>query len=77
MWRFQLSGQKKEKQNASRDNHYKLLEYINGYIKKLDNILRGQEIIKSNDADAIEKLQEKLAELEKVSGDYEISEYLL
>ena len=53
---------KKEKQNAARERHYKELEYINNYINKLENILYGNEIIKSGDADAIEKLQEKLTE---------------
>ena len=56
---------KKEKQNQARDNHYKQLDYINGYLKKLENVLYGNEIIKSGDADAIEKLQEKLDQLEE------------
>lgn len=55
---------KKEKQNRARDNHQKEYEYINGYITKLENILMGKEIIKSADDDAIERLQEKLEELE-------------
>jgi hypothetical protein len=57
---------KKEKQNNARDSHMKELEYINDYVTKLENILHGQEIIKSNDADAIEKLQEKVEQLEKL-----------
>lgn len=57
---------KKEKQNAATDKHYKDLEYINGYMTKLENILHGQEIIKSGDSDAIEKLQEKLTDLERL-----------
>lgn len=55
---------RKEKQNAARDRHMEEWDYITGYVTKLQNILTGQEIIKSNDADAVEKLQEKLAELE-------------
>jgi hypothetical protein len=57
---------KKEKQNRARDNHHKELAYIKGYVNKLENILNGKEIIKSGDADAIEKLQEKLDQLEKL-----------
>jgi hypothetical protein len=57
---------KKEKQNSARDSHMKELEYINGYVSKLENILNGQEIIKSNDENAIEKLQEKVEQLEKL-----------
>lgn len=56
---------KKEKQNNARDKHMKDYEYINGYLKKLENVLYGKEIIKSGDADAVEKLQEKLDQLEK------------
>lgn len=56
---------KKEKQNQARDKHMKNFEYIKGYLQKLENILNGKEIIKSNDADAIEKLQEKLDQLEE------------
>jgi hypothetical protein len=55
---------KKEKQNAARDSHQKEYEYINGYITKLEDILTGKEIIKSNDSDAVEKLQEKVEQLE-------------
>lgn len=57
---------KKEKQNRARDSHQKEYEYINGYITKLENILTGKEIIKSADADAIAKLQEKVEQLEKL-----------
>lgn len=57
---------KKEKQNRARDNHQKEFEYINGYISKLENILNGNEVIKSGDADAIEKLQEKLKQFEEL-----------
>lgn len=56
---------KKEKQNQARDKHMKNFEYVKGYLQKLDNILNGKEIIKSGDADAIEKLQEKLDQLEE------------
>lgn len=59
---------KKEKQNRARDNHQKEYNYINGYIAKLENILNGQEIIKSNVQDAIEKLQEKVEQLEKLQN---------
>jgi hypothetical protein len=56
---------KKEKQNAARDKHMKDFEYINGYLQKLENILHGNEIIKSGDKDAIEKLTDKLKQLEE------------
>ena len=57
---------KKEKQNAARDRHQQEWNYLTGYVKKLQNILTGKEIIKSADDDAIERLQEKLQELEKL-----------
>lgn len=57
---------RKEKQNRSRDNHMKELEYINGYVTKIENIFYGREIIKSNDSEAIEKLQEKVEQLKKL-----------
>ena len=59
---------KKIKQNSARDKHFKDLEHINNYIDKLNNILNGKEIIKSGDSNALEKLQNKLAELEALQN---------
>lgn len=51
---------KKEKQNqAARRNHQEYLE-IQNYLERIKSILYGNEIIKANDKDAVEKLQEKL-----------------
>lgn len=46
------------------DAHWKELEYINSLPKKIEKILRGEVVIKSGDAEAIEKLEQKLADLE-------------
>lgn len=56
---------KKEKQNEARDRNFKEYEKIQGYVDKLRDILHGNEIIKSKDADAVEMLQEKLDKLVK------------
>lgn len=55
---------RKEKQVAALDKHYKDLSFVNALPDKLKNILNGKDIIKSGDADAIEKLQDKLEQLE-------------
>lgn len=54
---------KKEKQNAASEKNYKEFLEIEEIIEKLKSILHGKEIIKSNDENAIEKLEEKLSEL--------------
>ena len=54
---------KKEKQNEARDRNLKEYNQILGYIDKLKDILHGNEVIKSKDADAVEMLQEKLDKL--------------
>ena len=56
---------KKEKQNAAQDRHYQLYDEIQAIPEKIKSILRGTNIIKSGDADAIEQLQAKLEKLEK------------
>lgn len=56
---------KKEKQNEARDRNLKEYNQILGYIDKLKDILHGNEVIKSKDADAVEMLQEKLDKLVK------------
>lgn len=55
---------KKEKQNAARDKHYQLYDEIQKIPEKIKGLLRGTNIIKSGDADAIEQLLNKLAEAE-------------
>jgi hypothetical protein len=56
---------KKEKQNARRDSHMKdYNDYIQHIPDKLTHILNGSVIIKSNDENVIERLQEKLEGLE-------------
>lgn len=54
---------KKEKQNAAVDRNYKEFQEIQGILQKMESILRGKEIIKSGDDDAVEKLEKKLDDL--------------
>lgn len=55
---------KKEKQNAAQDRHYKLYDEIQAMPDKISGLLRGQNIIKAGDADALEQLQAKVEKLE-------------
>lgn len=55
---------KKEKQNSRMDAHWKEWEYIKVIPQKIKDILKGKTVIKSNDENAIEKLEQKLADLE-------------
>lgn len=55
---------KKEKQNAAQDRHYQLYKEIQQMPEKIAGLLRGANIIKSGDADALEKLQQKVEKLE-------------
>lgn len=55
---------KKEKQNAAQDRHYQLYKEIQQIPDKIAGLLRGANIIKSGDADALEKLQQKVEKLE-------------
>lgn len=54
---------KKEKQNQARDKNYQFFNETQGIIRKMESILHGKELIKSNDEDAIKKLEEKLEKL--------------
>ncbi|MDO4333847.1 MAG: hypothetical protein Q4C58_14345 [Eubacteriales bacterium] len=54
---------KKEKQNAAAERNYKEFQEIQGILQKMECILRGKEIIKSGDEDAVEKLEKKLDDL--------------
>lgn len=55
---------KKEKQNAAQDRHYQLYNEIQAMPEKIKDLLRGANIIKSGDEDALEQLQKKLEKLE-------------
>ena len=60
---------KKERQVAAWDRNHQFYEQIQGILTKIENILYGREIIKSNDDRAIEKLEEKLEDLKKRQED--------
>lgn len=55
---------KKEKQNAAADRNYTEFREIQSYISKLESILHGKEVIRSDDEDALILLEEKLSKLE-------------
>lgn len=55
---------KKEKQNAASDRNFAEFNEIQGYISKLEGILHGKEVIRSDDEDAIILLEEKISKLE-------------
>ena len=57
---------KKEKQNAAADKNYQQFAEIQGILQKIENILYGKEVIKSDDERAIEKLEEKLESLKEL-----------
>lgn len=54
---------KKERQVAAWQKNHEFYEYVQGILGKIENILYGREIIKSDDERAIEKLEEKLDDL--------------
>lgn len=56
---------KKEKQNQAWERNYENYKYCESLKEKIENLLYKQQIIKSGDADAIEKLEEKLENLKK------------
>lgn len=56
---------KKEKQNKAAERNHQEYQNIQKYFDKISKILYGSEIIKSDDKDAVEKLQEKLEALQK------------
>ena len=57
---------KKEKQIAAWEKNHEEYKQIQGLVKKLESIRYGKEAIKSNDENAIEKLQEKLDKLKEL-----------
>lgn len=60
---------KKEKQIAAAEKNFREREEIEEIREKLLRILNGQEIIKADDKNAISKLEEKLASLQKKQED--------
>ena len=60
---------KKERQVAAWERNREFYNYVQGIIGKIENILYGKEIIKSNDERAIEKLEEKLEDTKKLQED--------
>lgn len=60
---------KKEKQNAAQDRHYQLYKEIQQIPEKIAGLLRGANIIKSGDADALEQLQRKLEKAEALQAE--------
>ncbi len=55
---------KKEKQNAANDRNMAEFRELQGYISRLENMLYGKEVIRSDEEDAIEQLEDKLDKLE-------------
>lgn len=56
---------KKERQNRAAERNHQEHQDIQKYLEKIRRLLYGNEIIKSNDRDAVQKLQEKLNLLER------------
>lgn len=57
---------KKEKQVAAWDRNHQFYTEVQGILSKIENILYGREIIKSDDERAIEKLEEKLEDMKNM-----------
>ena len=57
---------KKEKQTAAWDRNHQFYTEAQGILGKIENILYGREIIKSDDERAIEKLEEKLQDMREL-----------
>lgn len=60
---------KKERQLAAWERNHEFYQYVQGILTKIENILYGREIIKSDDERAIEKLEEKLEDMKKLQED--------
>lgn len=56
---------KKERQNRAAERNHQEYQDIQKYLEKIRRLLYGNELIKSNDKAAIQKLQEKLNLLER------------
>ncbi|MCM1500520.1 MAG: hypothetical protein NC124_18820 [Clostridium sp.] len=59
---------KKERQNRAAERNHQEYQDIQKYLERIRKILYGNEIIKSDDKDAVGKLQEKLDALQKKQG---------
>lgn len=57
---------KKEKQVAAWDRNHQFYTEVQGILGKIENILYGREVIKSDDERAIEKLEEKLQDMREL-----------
>lgn len=55
---------KKNRQNSRRETLHNTWEYLQDYIRKIENILTCDQPIKSSDANAIEQLKNKIEQLE-------------
>lgn len=55
---------KKEKQNAVSDRNMQEFQELQGYLDRLEQILHGKEVIRSDEEDAIEQLEDKFDKLE-------------
>ena len=60
---------KKEKQNAAQDNHYQLYNKIQQIPERIKRLVRGSNIIKWGDADALEQLQKKVEKAEELQAE--------
>jgi hypothetical protein len=56
---------KKERQNSRRETLHSTWEYLQGCVRKIENILTCEQPIKSGDVNAIEQLEEKITKLEQ------------
>lgn len=65
---------KKEKQNTARDSHFKKYGTIysndNYYFDKINNVLIGSGVIRSDDKNAVEKIKNKIESLKNESDPY-------
>ena len=59
---------KKEKQNVRDRSNMEDFNVIQGYIRKLKDILYGKEVIRSDEDNAIEQLEDKLDKLENMQN---------
>lgn len=59
---------KKEKQNARYEANMQEFNELQGYIGRLERLLHGTEVIRANDEDAIERLEDKLDNLEQAQA---------
>ena len=55
-----LPGQKKEKQVAAWDKNHEDYKEVEAILGKIEAIFYGKDVIKSDDENAIEKLQDKV-----------------